>query len=291
MSEPEVQDMRPEDEVVDQVHVEEAAPADNSSDMDSVLDRLLGFDEPQKAEAVPTRETSAPDPDVDRALKALQRDGVPQDVIDGIRDNPSKLKEWGLKAAKRQADVDAFGAKVAESKKGPNGEPNSSDTPDGSPKNSVRTGDGEADADPLSKFGDIFGDEATEPLRALTTKMRSEFDEQTKTLEVRYETQLAYERISRDYGRNAPSYEEISEAAARIGRDNPGSFSSVSDIVREAFRVRAGEPKKVDPRNAARPTVGANPPRPTREIDREDMVLDVLLSGGSRSDAQKILSR
>ena len=40
MSEPEVQDMRPEDEVVDQVHVEEAAPADNSSDMDSELDRL-----------------------------------------------------------------------------------------------------------------------------------------------------------------------------------------------------------------------------------------------------------
>jgi len=286
MSEPEVQDQTDlADEIAPSIPFEEAAHADNSSNEDEVLDRLLGVDEPQKAEAVPTPEPSAPDPDVDRALKALQRDGVPKDVIESIKNDPSKLKEWGLKAAKRQADVDAFGAKVAESKKDPKAE--SKETV----KASAKSEDGEADVDPLSQFGDIFGDEAAKPLRDLTDRMRSEFDDRARVLEVKYETQLAYERISRDYGRNAPSYEEISEKAAQIGRENPGAFSSVSDIVRQAFRVTAGEPKKVDPRNAARPNVGANPSRPTRQVDAEDLVLDVLLSGGSRADAQRILSR
>jgi hypothetical protein len=55
--------------------------------------------------------------------------------------------------------------------------------------------------------------------------------------------------------------------------------------------MRAGEPKRPDPRNSARPTVGQPPARQTREVDREDAVLDILLSGGTRADALRILSR
>jgi len=93
------------------------------------------------------------------------------------------------------------------------------------------------------------------------------------------------------YGKNAPSIEDITSVAAQIGRENPGQFNSVSEIVQEAFRRRAGEPKKADPRNIARPTVGRQPARQIREIDREDAVLDVLLSGGTKADAMRIITR
>ena len=273
------------------IPVQEAAQEkilpDNSENEDAVLDRLLGIDAPEPLREVPATETAAPDPEYDRALKALRRDGVPDDVIEAARKDPSKLKEWGLKAAKRQADVDKFGAEVAESRK-KGTEP---ETPKTEPKSSKQTEDGEADADPLSQFETIFGDDATKPLRAMTERLRSEFDKRTQLMEVKYETKLAYERLANQYGTTAPSYDDIADVAARIGRENPGAFSSVSEIVQEAFRQRAGEPKRTDPRNVARPSVGKPPPRPIRQIDREDAVLDVLLSGGTRQDAMRVINR
>lgn len=288
MSEPEAQ-IKPADEAINpvqQLAAEAAVEADNSVSEDAVLDRLLGIDEPAPQQVVRTPEPTAPanDPDFDRALKALQRDGVPAEIIDSIKSDPSKVKDWGLKAAKRQADVDAFGAKVAESKKTP---ADKSETP----KASAATDDGEADADPLSVFGDIFGDEAAKPLRTITDRLRAEFDEKARAMEVKYETRSAYERLAPMYGKDAPSIDEITKVAAQIGRENPGQFESISDIVQEAFRMRSGEPKRSDPRNFARPTVGKQPTRATREIDREDAVLDILLSGGSRADALRVISR
>jgi hypothetical protein len=289
MSEPEAQ-IEPTEEPtnpVAQIAQEAAIEADNSESEDAVLDRLLGIDAPAPRQELRTTETAAPaqpDPDFDRALKALQRDGVPADVIEGIKSDPSKVKEWGLKAAKRQADVDAFGAKVAESKK-------TDAKQDETPASVANTEDGEADADPLSQFKSIFGDEAAKPLAEITERLRSEFSEKARVLEIKHQTERAFDKISAQYGDKSPSFDEITEVAAQIGRENPGRFSSVDQIVREAFVRRAGEPKKADPRNIARPTVGKQPARPVREIDREDAVLDVLLSGGTRADAVRVISR
>lgn len=273
---------------VQQLAVEAAIEAGNSESEDAVLDRLFGNDKPAPQQAARTTELSAPDPDFDRALKALQRDGVPADIIDSIRTNPSKMKEWGLKAAKRQADVDAFGAKKAKADDAPN---SSTGNNAKSPKNSAQSDDGEADADPLSVFGEIFGDDAAKPLRQITDRIRADFEQKSRDMEVRYETRSAYERLSQAYGDDSPSLDEITQVAAQIGRERPGQFDSVSEIVREAFRMRMGEPKKADPRNSARPTVGRPPARPVREIDREDAVLDVLLSGGTRADAFRAITR
>ena len=273
---------------VQQLAVEAAVAADNSESEDAVLDRLFADDKPVPQQATRTTEPSAPDPDFDRALKALQRDGVPADIIESIKSNPSKMKEWGLKAAKRQADVDSFGSKKAKADE----EANSSTGNNAkSPKNSASSDDGEADADPLSVFGEIFGDDAAKPLRQITDRIRADFEQKARDMEVKYETRSAYERLSQAYGDDSPSLDEITQVAAQIGRERPGQFDSVSDIVREAFRMRMGEPKKADPRNSARPTVGRPPARLVREIDREDAVLDVLLSGGSRADAFRAISR
>jgi hypothetical protein len=288
MSEPEVP-ATPADETpnpVQQLAMEAASEADNSAHEDAVLDRLLGIDEPAPRQVDRTAAPAAPaqDPDLDRALKALQRDGVPAEIIESIRADPAKAKDWGLKAAKRQADVDSFASQKS------NAEAKAKQEKE-KPKASTQSGDGEADADPLSEFGEIFGDDAVKPLRTITDRLRVEFDERARAMEVKYESRSAYERLAPMYGDKSPSFDEITKVAAQIGRENPGQFETISDIVQEAFRMRAGEPKRQDPRNFARPTVGKQPARPAREIDREDAALDVLLSGGTREDVLRAISR
>jgi hypothetical protein len=288
MSEPEVP-ATPAEETpnpVQQLAMEAASEADNSAHEDAVLDRLLGIDEPAPRQVDRTAAPAAPaqDPDLDRALKALQRDGVPAEIIESIRADPAKAKDWGLKAAKRQADVDSFASQKS------NAEAKAKQEKE-KPKASTQSDDGEADADPLSEFGDIFGDDAVKPLRTITDRLRAEFDERARAMEVKYESRSAYERLAPMYGDKSPSFDEITKVAAQIGRENPGQFETISDIVQEAFRMRAGEPKRQDPRNSARPTVGKQPARPAREIDREDAALDVLLSGGTREDVLRAISR
>lgn len=293
MPEPSLNPVTPDDIDPVQAFAKEAVTTDNSESEDAVLDRLFAADEPAPQRDILTPSLSAPTNDVeyDRALKALQRDGVPADVIAMIKSDPSKVKEWGLKAAKRQADVDAFGARTGADAKKP-----LAHTPDGSgvvtPSGSAHSGDNESDADPLSVFGEIFGDEAAKPLRDITNRLRAEFDEKSRLMETKYEAQAAYHRFAADYGRNAPTFDEISTVAATIGRENPNQFSSISEIVHEAFRQRMGDaPKKPDPRNTGRPTVGRPTPRPVHAVDREDAVLDILLAGGNRQDAFKAMSR
>ena len=291
MSEPQAQTQPELEDVMSALSSPTEAPEpqaleENSADMDAVLDRLLDPDFPETAGDSPTpepRSAPEPSPEMDKALKALRRDGVPQDVIDAAMSHPDKVRDWGLKAAKRQADVDSFGAEAAKAKA----------TADPKPEASAQTGDKEADADPLSEFGSIFGEEAAKPLAALTERMRTDFDERIKALEIRHGTQLAYQSIASEYGAEAPSYDEIADEAARIGQANAGKFPSINALVREAFKAKAGEPKarRADLRDVTRQTVGRPTPRPVRQVDKDDAVLDVLLAGGSRADALRAASR
>lgn len=261
---------------------------------DEVLDRLLGIThsnptppvEPASEPArVPSPPPAKPDPDLDRAIRALQRDGVPSDVVQSMMDSPDKLKSWGLKSAKRQADVDAFGSQVRASKAEP------PPTSQSQPVAQAQSGDAEDDADPLSSFGQIFGDDAAKPLRALAKQMRAEFDTRTQALEARHEAQTAYLTIANEYGPRAPSFDVIRETAAEIGRTSPNSFPSITEVVRAAFIKSAGPAKRVDHRDASRPTVGVAAQRAVAPRDIENDVLDVLLAGGSRSDALRAASR
>ena len=270
--------------------VEEASQVENPVDgnseaeMDAVLDRLLEKDFPESAQETSPTVPVANDAEYDKAIRALQRDGVPSDVIESLKSDPSKVKEWGLKAAKRQADVDAFGAKVASEKK---------DTPKPaeSPKASAKTDDKESDADPLSEFTEIFGEEASKPIRAMQQKMEQTLLEKTKAIELKYESQMSYQNIRSEYGAKSPSYEKVLEKAAELGRSNPAAYDSVEAIIRAAFTQIAGQPRKVDARSIAKPTVGSHVTRATKSVDRDDMALDILLSGGTRDDVRRVLSR
>lgn len=258
-----------------------APEADGNSDaeMDAVLDRLLGSDESPRTSSDAV--SAAPDADYDRALKALQRDGVPQDVIDSMKSNPSKVKEWGLKAAKRQADVDAFGAKVAQQSQKTKEEPQAS----------AQSNDREDDADPLSEFDELFGDGAAKPIRNLADRLKADFESKTRAMEVQFETFRSYQKVASERGGDSPDLDAVTAKAAEIGQANPGAFDSVEAIVREAFRQLAKPTQRKDPRDLARPTVGKSLPRPQKQVDRDDLALDILLSGGSRDDVRRAVTR
>jgi hypothetical protein len=281
--ETEEQKIEEQPEVVEAAQEEVPATDNSDAEMDAVLDRLLGIDSPEQTQETSTPETVANDAEYDKALRALQRDGVPADIIEAIKSNSSKVKEWGLKAAKRQADVDSFGAKVASEKKDAK--------PAEQPKASVKTDDKEADADPLSEFTEIFGEEASKPIRAMQQRMEQSLSEKTKALELKYESQMAYQNIRSEFGANAPSFEKVLEVAAELGRNSPAAYDSVNEIVRAAFTKIAGQPRKTDARSIAKPSVGKHVSRPTVKVDREDMALDILLSGGNRDDVRRVLSR
>lgn len=281
--ETEEQKIEAQPEVVEAAQ-EEIPETDNSdAEMDAVLDRLLGIDSPEETQETSTPATVANDAEYDKALRALQRDGVPADIIEAIKSNPSKVKEWGLKAAKRQADVDSFGAKVASEKKDAK--------PEEQPKASAKTEDKEADADPLSEFTEIFGEEASKPIRAMQQRMEQSLAEKTKALEIKYESQMAYQNIRSEFGAKAPSFEQVLEVAAELGRNSPAAYDSVDAIVRAAFTKIAGQPRKTDARSIAKPSVGKHVSRPTAKVDKDDMALDILLSGGSRDDVRRVISR
>jgi hypothetical protein len=249
---------------------------------DDVLDRLLGTDEPQ-LKAVSTSSASATDTDFTKAAKALQRDGVPASVIESLDDNA--LRAWGLKAAKRQADQDEFGRKVAEERKG------KQPTETTHPHASVRTDDRESDADPISEFGEFFGEDAAAPLRKLSERLTRDFDEKAKSLELKFQAQSSYQRVSGEYGNKSPDQDTVMEMAAKLGHSRPGEFPSVDALIVESFRLLAGPQKRVDLRDQSRGSAGRPLPRVTREVDRDDLALDVLLAGGNRDDVRKVLSR
>jgi hypothetical protein len=274
-------------EAIEPVVPAEAVPAvqvaDNSDDEnDKILDALLAREFPSDAQSTPPSPPVV-DSDYERAMKALQRDGVPAEVIESIRSNPDKVKEWGLKAAKRQADVDAFGSRMSEQARK---EPQAKTVAEQSPKKPAP-----AEADSVREFSEIFGEEAAKPLRDMQARMQQQMAEQSRAMEIKYESQIAYQSIKGEYGKSAPAYEKLMEVAAELGRTSPASFKSVDEIMRAAAEKLAGSTRKSDARDFARPTVGQSVKRVAPQVDPDDTALDILLAGGTRDDVRRVLSR
>jgi hypothetical protein len=95
--------------------------------------------------------------DLRKAINALKRDHTPQSVIDGL--DSTRIVEWGLKLANKQAESDGFGAQLS-GLKAELAKLTSTDSPSAEP--------GLLDAKAgLAEFREMFGDDATAPLEKL----------------------------------------------------------------------------------------------------------------------------
>ena len=309
MSEPESQvveveqDNKPADAVT-------SSKQTDTAEEDAILDRLMSSNddvaepEPVPAKAETPEPTAAPNPDRERAIAALKRDGVPQSIISQTSDED--LLAWGLKAAKRQADVDEFGNKMKELEKKVS---KSSDTAkkedaaeqeddnDAEPPSDVEESASDAN-DPLHDVEELLGKDAAKPLRAMADELSKLKQSQQDLVQQAYAVQAesAEFRLRGLYGDKSPTTEQLHAEVARLGSAKPGAFTSVLQMVTEAFSNLTGvSPEEASRAPAKRSNVQPTPAkgvsraeRPVSKADAEDAILEALLDGKPAAEARRL---
>lgn len=87
---------------------------------DPVTEKAEKSDKPETPAAEPKRDPApAPlSPDIQKAMRALQRDGLSAKAIERmLKEDPEDFVKTGLKRSKAQADADRFGSEFGETKK------------------------------------------------------------------------------------------------------------------------------------------------------------------------------
>lgn len=309
---------------------ENVTPEDDESD-DSILDKIFGTEEDAE-EAQPTsvgseEETSADvvnnrDEDsetntepnglegYDKAVSALQRDGVPHSVIDTLgSESPEMLIGWGLRRAKNQSDVDGYGAKLREL------EDSKSGSSENIPGASDPTGEVQPEGQPLgqeditryqSEISEIFGEDAA---KAIMTPMRATLQQTANMVQQQQDAimQMAQESEERQI---LDSRTRLGERFPRLGSEQDfgtvidqmqklaqvGDYDNMDDLMTDAYRMKFAEDiaaaavskHRNTIRDAGQPTTNfqSSTPSGSKTTDeREDAVLDALLGGGGFDEA------
>ena len=246
----------------------------------------------------------------DKAVAALQRDGVPRSVIDQMaEENPQALVEWGLKRSKNQSDVDSYGARLKELEDG------KSDGDETTPEVSEVEGEVQPENQPLSQDGvtqyeseiaDIFGEDAA---KSIMTPMRAYMDETGTQLKQQQDVinAMMYQSEER----------QILETRERLGERFPklkneedfglvvdsmtklaqvGEYANFDELMTDAYRMKFAEDlvqtanakHRSKIRDAGQPTTtfeSSTPSASKSTEQREDAALDALLGGGGFDDA------
>ena len=290
------------DEVVEETLTPLVNPEQVAVDEDAVLDAILAGEpvpEPSAAEDNSPAELLVKDdsdeeePD-DELLRALRRDGVPQSIIEQVREDPDMLSEWATKAQKRQSDVDAYSEKMKAlelSAKDGEESPEESDAsePTGADEKSVEG------TTPLDALADEVGEEAVEPLRHMQqelTDLRSQLDDANRRVvmsEVQGAVEHAIPTVLAKWGKvTEEQRSKVINRMSELGKAQPRTFNSIEDLMSVAAKDVLGEPSVTKrSKTPSPPSRVAKVERPVTSEESEDAILDVLLSGGTKEQAQK----
>ena len=290
------------DEVVEETLTPLVNPEQVAVDEDAVLDAILAGEpvpEPSAAEDNSPAELLVKDdsdeeePD-DEMLRALRRDGVPQSIIEQVREDPDMLTEWATKAQKRQSDVDAYSEKMKAlelSAKDGEESPEESDAsePTGADEKSVEG------TTPLDALADEVGEEAVEPLRHMQqelTDLRSQLDDANRRVvmsEVQGAVEHAIPTVLAKWGKvTEEQRSKVINRMSELGKAQPRTFNSIEDLMSVAAKDVLGEPSVTKrSKTPSPPSRVAKVERPVTSEESEDAILDVLLSGGTKEQAQK----
>ena len=290
------------DEVVEETLPLLVNPDQVAVDEDAALDAILAGEpvpEPSAAEDNSPAELLVKDdsdeeePD-DELLRALRRDGVPQSIIEQVREDPDMLSEWATKAQKRQSDVDAYSEKMKAlelSAKDGEESPEESDAsePTGADEKSVEG------TTPLDALADEVGEEAVEPLRHMQqelTDLRSQLDDANRRVvmsEVQGAVEHAIPTVLAKWGKvTEEQRSKVIDRMSELGKAQPRTFNSIEDLMSVAAKDVLGEPSVTKrSKTPSPPSRVAKVERPVTSEESEDAILDVLLSGGTKEQAQK----
>jgi DNA-binding NarL/FixJ family response regulator len=265
--------------------------------------------ETETVEETPVAETGD---DYERAMAALLRDGTPRHILDEEYErNPNRFVEWGLKRAKVQSDGDRFSQEHAELK----AKLDATQHEEGQVEGEVTAGNTPADqTQPANDFNvetqrakiaDIFGEEAADavlqPIKSLTEELKvvlgqqqqrlfqiSQMMEQKEVSSVRTQLQERFPQLADDEAFN--TVREKMEVLAKTGQ-----YNTYHDVMLDAARISfadAMQSKTVaakinQAKSAGQPkqkSTASTATRPKTLDDRDDQVLESLMSGMSLND-------
>ena len=268
----------------------ELAPTEDTSS-----DQEEAREEPEATEATP---------ELEKALAALKRDGLPASLIEKMSNE--EVLEYGEKRSKVQGDTDNAYRELSELKK----------VQETAPENSEKS---EVPAEPVDQpspvnlqeavkpFADLFGDDAAQALQQVTAaavqpyvqqiNMQQNVLEGLLMKEAKSELTDRYPSLNTDDG-----YERVSERMKVLVKS--GEYNDIKELMSDASRLtfaEEGGPQGTQhqsqlakskasgqPTADGRSTVGGPP---MTEEERDDAILDMIESGQSPKDIQRVLGR
>lgn len=189
--------------------------------------------------------------DIKRAMRALQRDGVPADTLEQLaKQNPRALTDWGLQRAKSQAEGDALGNKIKDLE-AKLAEKDTGKKPDSGEAEPGEAFDLSAALEPFTRQFDIEGKALAEPVskyvESAVAKAMAPLGQLTQGLsligKILEDHLTQYER-----GRQTERYPDLADdenfAKVRAEMDTlakTGRYKSVGDLMRAAALVALGD--------------------------------------------------
>jgi len=238
--------------------------------------------------------------EMEKALSALRRDGLPADVIEKMTNQ--EVIDLGVKRAKVQADTDNAYRELRELQ-------------ESSKQNDAVKSDQDSEAaepteqpvlanldEAVKPFADLFGDDGAEALKAIQQAAIAPLMGQIRGI-----TNALGEYAAKDARRElADQFPQLSDDQAygqveeRMGKlIKSGSYSSPRELMADAARLtfaddqrdaaKAYRDKTSKMRSNGQMSSTSKQPAPASMSyeDREDMVLELLEGGGSRADARR----
>lgn len=297
-----------EDEVgVKATEVEEAKEAKKTEEAEGTEES-----EPQpkedtssdKEEAREQPEATEESPELEKAITALRRDGLPKGLIEKMSNE--EILDYGDKRSKVQGDTDEAYRQLSELKKSQETAPESSEKSEAlaepvdqpSPVNLQ---------DAVKPFADLFGDDAAQALQQVTAAALQPYVQQINMQqnvlegflmkEAKAELAEQYPSLDTDDG-----YERVSERMKSLVKS--GEYSDIKELMSDASRLvfadgdgphgtnyqtqLAKSKASGQPTADGRSTVGGPP---MTEEERDEAILEMIESGQSPKDIQRVLGR
>jgi hypothetical protein len=145
---------------------------------------------------------------------------------------------------------------------------------------------------------ELLGKDAAKPLRAMADELSKLKQSQQDLVQQAYAVQAesAEFRLRGLYGDKSPTTEQLHAEVARLGSAKPGAFTSVLQMVTEAFSNLTGvSPEEASRAPAKRSNVQPTPAkgvsraeRPVSKADAEDAILEALLDGKPAAEARRL---
>jgi hypothetical protein len=294
--------------VIEQQEEEPSEPVE-PEDSAEVFEESEPVEETETVDETPVVETGD---DYERAMAALMRDGTPRHILDEEYErNPDRFVEWGLKRAKVQSDGDRFSQEHAELKAKLDATQQVEEGAEGEVAAENTSADQTQPAQNLdlttqrAKIADIFGEEAADavlqPIQSLTQELKavigqqqqrlfqiSQMMEQKEVSSVRTQLQERFPQLADD-----EAFKGVREKMEVLAKT--GQYNTYHDVMLDAARISfadAMQTKTVaakinQAKSAGQPkqkSTASTATRPKTLDDRDDQVLESLMSGMSLND-------